>query len=134
MKPAPNPMNRIFLLVCAAGLLPIALSYGAVPAVSMQGLFDIPVDTLNLTHILRAVMGLYLGMIVIWVLGAFRSSLTGPALICCAVFMLGLAFGRVLSILLDGPPHWLLTLYAALEICLGAVAIYLYRRLKAQGV
>jgi len=127
-------MNRIFLLFCATGLLPIALSYGAAPSVSMQWLFGIPVDTLNLTHVLRAVMGLYLGMIVIWVLGAFRASLTGPALVCCAVFMLGLAFGRGLSMLIDGPPHWLLSLYAVLEVCLGATAVYLYRRLQAQGL
>jgi len=133
MKSSPDGINRVFLLVCAVGLLPIALSYGAVPSISMQGLFGIPVDTLNLTHILRAVMGLYLGMIVIWVLGAFRPSLTGPALICCAVFMLGLAFGRGLSILIDGLPHGLLSLYAVLEICLGAAAVYLYRRLEPQG-
>jgi len=99
----------------------------------MHWLFGIHVDTLNLTHILRAVMGLYLGMILIWVLGAFRPSLTGPALICCAVFMLGLAFGRGLSILIDGPPHALLSLYAVLEICMGTAAIYLYRRRTPQG-
>ena len=89
------------------------------------------VDNGNLVHILRAVMGLYLGMVLIWVLGATRPALTGAALVCCAVFMLGLAFGRLLSLVLDGMPHWLLVVYALLEIVLGVVAIRLYGRLRA---
>lgn len=124
--------TRAFLLFCTIGLVPIALSYGAMPSVSMDMLFGITVDNDNLVHILRAVMGLYLGMAVIWVVGAFKVTLTGPALVSCAVFMLGLAFGRVLSFVLDGLPHWLLIVYALLEFVLGAIAIYLYR--KSGGV
>jgi hypothetical protein len=41
--------------------------------------------------------------------------------------MLGLAAGRILSFILDGLPHWLLVVYAALEIVLGLIAITLYR-------
>ena len=77
---------------------------------------------------MRAVMGLYLGMVVFWLCGAFRRSMEGPALAACAVFMLGLAAGRILSFVLDGLPHWLLVVYAALEIVLGLIAIILYRR------
>ena len=127
-----NGGNRAFLLLCAAGLVPIALSYGAVPAFSMDRLFGISVDSTNLSHILRAVMGLYLGMIFVWVLGAFKASLTRPALVCCAVFMLGLASGRGLSFIVDGIPHWLLTLYAALELVLGSMAVFLYRKTRLE--
>jgi hypothetical protein len=118
---------RAFLIFCAVGLVPIALGYGAKPAVTMDALFGISVDTTNLTHILRAVMGLYLGMVVFWLWGAFNNSLTGPALAACAVFMLGLAAGRILSFILDGWPHWLLVVYAILEIVLGLIAITLYK-------
>ncbi|MEL7448443.1 MAG: DUF4345 domain-containing protein [Pseudomonadota bacterium] len=118
--------NRAFLIFCAVGLVPIALGYGAAPSVSLEGLFGIAVDTTNLTHIMRAVMGLYLGMAVFWVWGAFRPSMTGPALAGCAVFMLGLAAGRILSFVIDGMPHWLLVVYAGLEIVLGVVAVVLY--------
>lgn len=121
---------RAFLLLCAIGLAPIALSYGAVPSVSLEFLFGITVDSTNLTHILRAVMGLYFGMIVIWLWGAFSPSMAGPALVSCAVFMLGLAAGRTLSFVLDGMPHWLLIVYAVLEVVLGAIAIVLYRSLQ----
>ena len=126
-QPSISKSTRIFLLICAVGLVPIALGYGAKPAASLEALFGITVDTTNLTHILRAVMGLYFGMVVIWLWGAFDKSLTQPALVCCAVFMLGLAAGRLLSFILDGQPHWLLIVYAVLEVVFGIVAIYLYR-------
>jgi hypothetical protein len=119
--------NRAFLVFCAVGLVPIALGYGAMPSVTMGALFDITVDTTNLAHIMRAVMGLYLAMVVFWLWGAFKPSMTGPALAACAVFMLGLAAGRILSLFIDGMPHWLLTVYAVLEIVLGLIAVTLYK-------
>ena len=123
--------SRAFLIFCAISLVPIALSYGAKPSASLDALFGITVDTTNLTHIMRAVMGLYLGMVVLWLWGGFNRSMTGPALVACAVFMLGLAAGRLLSFALDGVPHWLLVVYAVLEIALGVIAITLYKRSTA---
>ena len=119
--------TRAFLIFCSVGLVPIALGYGARPSVTLDTLFGITVDTTNLAHIMRAVMGLYLGMVVFWLWGAFRKSMAGPALAGCAVFMLGLAAGRILSFIVDGMPHWLLVVYAALEILLGLIAIALFR-------
>ena len=107
--------TRIFLIFCAVGLVPIALGYGAKPSATLDALFGITVDTTNLTHIMRAVMGLYFGMVVIWVWGALCEKMTAAALVSCAVFMLGLAAGRLLSFILDGTPHWLLIAYAGLE-------------------
>ncbi|MEP5763896.1 MAG: DUF4345 domain-containing protein [Halieaceae bacterium] len=122
---------RAFLIFCAVGLVPIALGYGAKPSVTLDALFGITVDTTNLAHIMRAVMGLYLGMVVFWLYGAWNSSVAGPALAACAVFMLGLAGGRILSFIVDGLPHWLLIVYASLEIVLGLSAIALYRGLNS---
>ncbi len=119
--------TRVFLIFCAVSLVPIALSYGAKPASSLDTLFGISVETTNLTHIMRAVMGLYFGMVVIWLWGAFSRSMTAPALVACAVFMLGLASGRLLSFILDGMPHWLLIVYAVAEAVLGVTAVLLYR-------
>ena len=119
--------TRAFLIFCAVGLVPIALGYGAKPSLTLDALFGITVDTTNLTHIMRAVMGLYFGMVVFWLWGAFRSPMAGAALAACAVFMLGLAAGRLLSLILDGLPHWLLVVYAVLEIVLGLIAVMLYR-------
>jgi amino acid transporter len=119
--------TRAFLIFCAVGLVPIALGYGAMPSASLDALFGIIVDTTNLAHIMRAVMSLYLGMAVFWLYGAFKKPMAGAALASCAVFMLGLASGRVLSFVLDGRPHWLLVVYAVLEIVLGLIAIALFK-------
>jgi hypothetical protein len=124
---SPTLKNRAFLIFCAVGLVPIALGYGAKPSISLDALFGITVDTINLTHIMRAVMGLYLGMVVFWLWGAFKPAMTGAALAGAAVFMLGLAGGRILSFIIDGMPHWLLVVYAVLEIVLGLVAVALYK-------
>jgi len=125
--------TRAFLIFCAVGLVPIALGYGARPSLTLDALFGITVDTTNLTHIMRAVMGLYLGMVVFWLMGAFRQSMARPALAACAVFMLGLAAGRLLSFLLDGMPHWLLIVYAVLEVVLGLIALTLFNGHNARG-
>ena len=125
--------TRAFLVFCAVGLVPIALGYGAKPSVTLDAIFGINVDTTNLTHIMRAVMGLYLGMVVFWLYGAFRRSVEPAALAGCAVFMLGLAAGRVLSFIVDGMPHWLLVVYAVLEVVLGLVAVSLYRGHKREA-
>jgi len=123
----PSMKSRAFLIFCAVGLVPIALGYGAKPSSSLDFLFGITVDTTNLAHIMRAVMGLYFGMIVIWLWGAFNKQMTTPALVSCAVFMLGLAAGRILSFVVDGIPHWLLIVYAVLEIVLGIAAIVIIK-------
>lgn len=126
-KAPPSVKARAFLVFCAIVLVPVALGYGAQPSLSLDALFDITVDTINLTHIMRAIMGLYLGMVTIWVWGAFQPQMTAPALVSCAVFTLGLAAGRILSLILDGMPHWLLILSAVLESVLGLSAIAIYR-------
>lgn len=122
-------MTRFYLLFSAAGLFVIALSYGVDPAAVLPKLLDLSVEGTDLTHIFRAVMGLYLGMIVLWVLGAFRSDLTRVAVIAEIVFMLGLASGRVLSILVDGLPSMLLVAYAVAEIAMGSWGILVLKRL-----
>jgi len=124
--------TRAFLIFCSVGLVPIALGYGARPSVTLDALFGITVDTTNLTHIMRAVMGLYLGMVGFWLWGAYQRSMARPALAGCAVFMLGLAGGRILSFILDGLPHWLLIVYAILEIVLGLIAVKLYQGHKSE--
>ena len=113
-------MARLYLLISAAGLTVVALSYGVAPATVLPQLLDITVEGTDLTHVLRAIMGLYLGMIVLWVLGAFRPSLTRAAVIAEIAFMSGLAVGRVLSIVVDGMPSIALVGYTGVEIAMAA--------------
>ncbi len=113
-------MARVYLLISAAGLTAVALSYGVAPATVLPRLLDITVEGTDLTHVFRAIMGLYLGMIVLWVLGAFRPSLTRAAVMAEIAFMSGLAVGRVLSIVVDGMPSIALLGYTVVEIALAA--------------
>jgi hypothetical protein len=76
-------------------------------------------------------MGLYLGMIVLWVLGAFRVSLTRAAVIAEVAFMFGLAFGRVLGIIVDGVPSALLVVYTALEVAMGLWGVLILKRITS---
>jgi hypothetical protein len=64
--------RQIFLLVAAIGLVHIVLSYGLQPATSLEFLFGVSVPDVNGTHMFRAIMGLYLAMVVFWLLGAYR--------------------------------------------------------------
>ena len=83
-------LSRLLLIVAALGLVPIALSYGLVPEISMSLLYGIEVDGTSLTHILRAVMGLYLALATLWIFGAVIPELERPALISLVVFVLSL--------------------------------------------
>ncbi len=119
-----------FLIIASLGLTPIALAYGAVPSVSVPMLYGVEVNDVNTTHIFRAVMGLYLAMVVFWVMGARNDALKVPALYSVVVFMLGLAAGRAVSLVLDGMPNPLLAVYLLLEIGFGVVGLML---VKGQG-
>lgn len=123
-------LQRIFLLVTAVGLAPIALSYGLVPETSLPWLFGIEVSAINLRHIFRAIMGLYLAFVVFWIVGAFSSSLRTPAMWSLVVFMIGLGLGRLVSLLIDGWPHPLLVVYTVLEFVFAAAGWMLLHRAK----
>jgi hypothetical protein len=117
-------MARFYLLFSAAGLTLVALSYGVAPGDVLPRLMDVKIEGTDLTHILRAVMGLYLGMIVLWLIGAFRLDFTRAAVISEIFFMLGLAGGRLLSISVDGVPSIPLIFYMVVEIVLGISGIW----------
>lgn len=123
-------LPRAILLVSAIGLLPIALSYGAAPGSMVQQLFGFPADSVNAAHIFRAVMGLYLGMITLWLAGFIRPRFAPAALLSLIAFMLGLATGRLLSFVLDGTPTPLLSAYFLLELTAGSLGIWSYRRIS----
>ena len=125
-----NSYQKALLIFVSVGLVPIALSYGLMPQKSLDFLFGISVSSMNLEHILRAVMGLYLAMIILWIVGVLNSSYRNPALISMIVFMYGLAAGRLISLIIDGIPHWLLIAYLALELLFGTLALLLLRKNK----
>ena len=120
--------RKLYLWISAIGLIPVGLSYGVVPEQSLGRLFGIAVESTNQVHIFRGITGLYLGMVVFWILGAVNEKYERAAILSEIVFMGGLAAGRIVSILVDGWPHWLLTGYTIVEIVLAAIGIVLLRK------
>ena len=43
-------------------------------------------------------------------------------------FMFGLAIGRMISLVLDGMPHWLLSVYLLLELGFGIVGMKMIQK------
>jgi len=120
--------QRLFLLAMGLGLVPVALSYGAMPGQSLPLLYGISEPDLTTRHVFRAVMGLYLGMICFWLAGALRPTLRIAALWTVFVFVTGIALGRVLSLILDGWPGPLLIFYLIAEVVLAVTALGLISR------
>jgi hypothetical protein len=118
-------LSCCYLLLSGSGLFVIALSYGVAPARVLGRILKITVAERDLVHIFRAVMGLYLGFAILWVIGAFFSGLTRPAIISEVVFMAGVGSGRVISVLVDGRPSILLNIYLMLEVALAAIGTIL---------
>ena len=117
-------LRQIFLLIVALGLVPIAMSYGLVPQQSLRFLFDVSIADTNSVHIFRAIMGLYLGFVLFWILGVINVRLRQAALYSLVVFMFGLVAGRGLSVIVDGMPHWLLIVYLLIELFLAVLAFF----------
>jgi hypothetical protein len=125
-------LRQGYLLLSAIGLVPIALGYGVVPQRSLPYLFDVPIQNVNGTHIFRAIMGLYLALAALWMAGASKAHLRQAALYSAVAFMLGLAAGRILSLVVDGLPNALLLFYLALELGMGLAGVLLLKHPDVQ--
>lgn len=126
-------ITRIYLLLITIGLFPIALSYGADPTSTLPKLFGFAVEAPNQTQLFRVYMCLYLGMCVFCALAAFRPEWQRVALIWAVIFMISLASGRVLSIMLDGMPVSLLNWYLAVEAAMAGFGLWILARQDAKS-
>ena len=124
--------RKAYLWLSAIGLFPVALSYGVAPVESLNWQFGMTVEVPNEAHIFRGIMGLYLAMVLLSIMGAMHESCERPAIIAEVFFMSGLAVGRLLSVVVDGVPHWLLLGYVAVEVTLAIAGIALLRQTRPQ--
>jgi Domain of unknown function (DUF4345) len=98
-------MSRNLHLQCSIAIVIFAgLIYGASPSSLLPKVLDIKVETADLKNVFRAVMGLYFGMAIFWSMGTRQYLLWQPATISNVLFMGGLGFGRLLSMVADGVP------------------------------
>jgi hypothetical protein len=119
--------ESFFLVFVAIGVFCVSLGYGFLPNLTMPLLYDIEVTNTNLLNILRAISGLYIALVIFWIVGAYNSNLQLPALWSLTIFMTGIASGRVASILIDGLPSPIFIFYLFLEIIFSFIG---YRLIK----
>ncbi len=121
-------MSKFYLLLSAIGLGAIALSYGLVPGTLLPMVLDFTIESVDLTHIFRGVMGLYLGMVLFWITAALKPALTRAGVLSVIFFMAGLGLGRVLSLLIEGMPSPLLLVYLGLEAAMAALGLFVLKK------
>lgn len=97
-----NAVKNLQLGVSACIIILVGLLYGLNPGKIILLVFDFPVEHLELKNMYRAIMGLYLGFACYWIIGIIKPSHWKSATISNIIFMGGLAFGRILSSILDG--------------------------------
>jgi Domain of unknown function (DUF4345) len=121
-------MMRLFLLFVAAILVPPALSYGINPAAVLPKTMTIAVEGTDQTEMLRAVMGLYLGMTIFCAIAAFTPAWRHVAVIWAVFFLYSIASGRILSLIVDGVPSRILLFYMAAELIGGTFGLLVLAR------
>jgi hypothetical protein len=73
-------------------------------------------------------MGLYLGMVILWVTGILKPVYWRTATITNVIFMIGLSTGRIISLIIDGMPSISFSIGLALELALGLWGIINLKR------
>ena len=93
-------ITKTHMIISVLIVVPIAVIYGFNPDTQ----FNIHLNTIDEHNAFKAIMGLYLGFSILWILGIFQKKYLKLALVSNMIFMLGLGFGRLLSLALDGTP------------------------------
>ena len=121
-------IQKIHLIISVLIVVPVGLMY----AFSPDFQFDLHPRTTDEFNVYKAIMGLYLGCSVIWVLGVFKTSYLKTALITNAMFMLSLGLGRLLSFIIDGTPSLGYQLGMLAELGLGIYGLWVLKNYKNQ--
>ncbi|AZQ57966.1 DUF4345 domain-containing protein [Maribacter sp. MJ134] len=114
--------KSLHLIISLSIVVPTAIIYGS-PSVLPEHL-DIEVNTVDLSNMLKAIMCLYLGISLIWALGIWKSKYWKIATQLNVLFMLTLATGRALSMIMDGFPTggYIFGIFA--ELLIGLFSLY----------
>jgi hypothetical protein len=116
-----------FLVSVFMAVMVVALGYGASPEFFTGTLLGSAAADTNTSHILRAVMGLYIANGLFWLYGAFNAKARDYAIAAFGLFCASLLAGRILSLLIDGMPSPLLLVYTGIEVVSIPMSIWMYR-------
>jgi len=121
--------KNVHLLVSLSIVIPTAIIYGSPSLLPEQ--LDIQVNTIDLSNMLKAMMCLYLGISIVWILGVWKAKYWTRATQLNILFMLTLATGRALSMLTDGLPTGGYIFGVIAELVLGLFSIYQLKKYSA---
>ena len=122
--------KNLHLIISVLIVIPAALFYGLFPNETVPVLFDFAVQSTDLKNVFRAILGLYLAFSALWVLGILKSDFWKMATLSNFICMIGLVFGRMLSMVLDGIPSPAFSYGIIGELILAIFAVYQYRKYK----
>ena len=122
--------KNLHLLISILIIVPVALSYGLMPDGFLENIFHFKFESIDLSGIFRALMGLYIGMSIFWLTGIIKPKFWTAATISNVLFMAGLAFGRIISILFDGPSSTIFLVGLIVEILLAVWGIINLKKYK----
>ena len=117
-------VKNVHLGLTSLTVIGVGLTYGFNPSKVLPFFFDFKVESVDLNNVFRAIMGLYLGLAIYWMIGVFKPELWWNATLISTIFMGGLAFGRIISIIIDGIPSAPFSIGTALEIIFMIWGIY----------
>lgn len=120
--------KNLHLIISVMMVIPAAFFYGLFPNKTLPVLLDFEVHSTDLKNVFRAILGLYLAFSSFWIVGIVQPKFWKAATISNCLFMLGLGFGRLLSIVLDGIPSSLFVFGTIGELTLGFYAMYLLNK------
>lgn len=123
-------INKIHLIISVLIVVPVSFVYGFNPDLQ----FDIHLNTIDEHNFFKAIMGLYLGFSIVWLLGIFKTNYLKTALVSNIIFMLGLGSGRVLSLIVDGTPTFGYIFGTFAEIFLGVYGLWVLKRWIKQHI
>lgn len=121
------PIKKYFLVFFGVTVMGIGALYGVNPAGFAQKFLGVMALDVNLAHILRAVMGLYIAFGLFLIYAARSDKHRDTAALATVIFSVGLLSGRILSYFADGTPAPLLQLYVAIELAAVPVSYWVYR-------
>lgn len=122
--------RNLHLIISVLVLIPVSLVYGLHPDNFWTEIIGLTVTNIDLINIFKAIMGLYLGFALLFLLGILISSLWYIASLSNIVFMGGLGLGRTISLITDGVPSQFYLIGGFLELLLAVLGIVIYRKYR----
>lgn len=126
-------MTKLYLLLSALGLMAAGAGYGLFPQQFLPLMMKVNLESADTLHLLRALMGAYVGIGMFWLYTAFVEHLQKVALGSVLLFMSSVAITRIASIWLDGKPSGLFVLYLAVELIMIVFGLLLLRSQRQRG-